>query len=218
MARTQRITRINALLSRPQGATLAQMMEELEASRATVNRDLQTMRDEMNAPIIWDRFERTYRIEPNGNAGPTYMIPGLWLTPAQAYATLTLNNMVEKIAPNVLGPFLMPMRGLLKQLLGEADFPLHGLDRKIEIDMPAMPGISDLDFENMIEALITEQPARFTVQTKGGLEHTMSGTPMKLHITASGWSVQIRHHATTEQVTIDVADIRKVAAAGERDD
>ena len=56
MARTQRITRINALLSRPQGATLAQMMEELEVSRATVNRDLQTMRDEMNAPIVWDRF------------------------------------------------------------------------------------------------------------------------------------------------------------------
>ena len=82
MARTQRITRINALLGRPQGASLAQLMEELEVSRATVNRDLQTLRDEMNAPIIWDRFERTYRIEPNGNAGPTCMVPGLWLTPA----------------------------------------------------------------------------------------------------------------------------------------
>ena len=52
------------------------------------------------------------------------MLPGLWLTPAQAYAVLTLNNMVEKIAPNVLGPFLDPMRGLLKRLLGDADFPL----------------------------------------------------------------------------------------------
>ena len=53
------------------------------------------------------------------------MLPGLWLTPAQAYAVLTLNNMVEKIAPNVLGPFLDPMRGLLKRLLGDADFPLY---------------------------------------------------------------------------------------------
>jgi predicted DNA-binding transcriptional regulator YafY len=218
MSQSQRITRINALLSRPQGASLTQMIDELEVSRATVNRDLKKMRDAMNAPIVLDRDSSTYRLIPNGNAGPSYMLPGLWLTPAQAYAVLTLNNMVEKIAPNVLGPFLDPMRGLLKQLLYQANYPLHGLDRKIEIDMPAMPGISDLDFENMIEALITEQPARFTVQTKGGLEHTMSGTPMKLHITASGWSVQIRHHATTEQVTIDVADIRKVAAAGERDD
>ncbi len=218
MARTQRITRINALLSRPQGATLAQLMEELEVSRATVNRDLQTLRDVMNAPIVWDRFERTYRIEPNGNAGPAYMIPGLWLTPAQAYATLTLNNMVEKIAPNVLGPFLMPMRGLLKQLLGEADFPLHGLDRKIEIDMPAMPAIGDLDFENLVEALIQEQPARFVIRTRSGLEHTLSGTPLKLRITATGWSADIRRRSGGEVVTVDIADIAKVMAASEDDE
>jgi predicted DNA-binding transcriptional regulator YafY len=94
MARTHRIARINALLSRPQGASMAQLMEELEVSRATVNRDLQTLRDQMNTPIVWDRYRGIYRIESNGNAGPTYMVPGLWLTPAQAYATLTLNNMV----------------------------------------------------------------------------------------------------------------------------
>jgi len=218
MARTQRITRINALLSRPQGATLAQMMEELEVSRATVNRDLQTMRDEMNAPIVWDRYRGIYRIEPNGNAGPACMVPGLWLTPAQAYAVLTLNNMVEKIAPNVLGPFLMPMRGLLKNLLCDADFPLHGLDRKIEIDMPDMPAIGDLDFENLVEALVQEQPARFVIRTRSGLEHTLSGTPLKLRITATGWSILVRHRSAPEPVTVDVADIRKVMAATEVDE
>ncbi len=218
MERTQRINRINALLSRPQGVSLAQLMEELEVSRATVNRDLEHLRDSMNAPIIWDRGRRVYRLEPNGSAGPTYMVPGLWLTPAQAYAVLTLNNMVEKIAPSVLGPFLDPMRGLLKHMLYEARFDVHGLDRKIDIDMPAMPTIRDLDFENLIEALIHEQPARFTVRTKAGLEHTLSGTPVKLRITAAGWSVQVRHASAAEPVTIDVADIRKVAAAGERDD
>ena len=36
MNRSQRIARINALISRPQGASLAQLMEELEVSRATV--------------------------------------------------------------------------------------------------------------------------------------------------------------------------------------
>ena len=172
----------------------------------------------MNAPIIYDRARRVYRIESNDGAGTRYMLPGLWLTPAQAYAVLTLNNMVEKIAPNVLGPFLDPMRSLLKQMLGEADFPLYGLDRKIEIDMPAMPAIGDLDFENLIEALIHEQPARFTVRTKAGLEHTVDGTPEKLRITAGGWSVQVRHPSAAGPVTIDVADIRKVAAASERDD
>ena len=123
MSQSQRITRINALLSRPQGASLTQMIDELEVSRATVNRDLKKMRDAMNAPIVLDRDSSTYRLIPNGNAGPSYMLPGLWLTPAQAYAVLTLNNMVEKIAPNVLGPFLDPMRGLLKQMLTHDQAP-----------------------------------------------------------------------------------------------
>jgi predicted DNA-binding transcriptional regulator YafY len=218
MNRNQRMSRITALITRPQGASLARIMEDLEVSRATVNRDLQTLRDGMNAPIVYDRARGVYRVEHDENAGTRYMLPGLWLTPAQAYAVLTLNNMVEKIAPNVLGPFLDPMRGLLKQMLHEARFDVHGLDRKIDIDMPAMPAIGDLDFENLIEALIHEQPARFTVRTKAGLEHTLSGTPVKLRITAAGWNVQVRHASAAEPVTIDVADIRKVAAAGERDD
>ena len=218
MARTHRIARITALLSRPQGASLVQLMAELEISRATVNRDLQELRDQLNTPIVWDRYEGIYRIQPNGNAGPTSMVPGLWLTPAQAYATLTLNNMVEKIAPNVLGPYLEPMRGVLKQMLYEARFDLHGLDRKIEIDMPDMPAIGDLDFANLLVALIQEQPARFVIRNKVGLEHTLSGTPLKLRITASGWTVQVRHRSAAEPVTVDVADIRKVIAATEIDE
>ncbi|MGB4913343.1 MAG: HTH domain-containing protein [Candidatus Dechloromonas phosphoritropha] len=50
MKSTQRIARINALLSRPQGATMTQLIEELAVSRATVNRDLDDMRNELNAP------------------------------------------------------------------------------------------------------------------------------------------------------------------------
>ena len=117
MERSLRISRINALLSRPRGASLNEIIQDLEVSRATVNRDLQLMREQMNAPIVWDNFDRAYRLEKTSTVGDTKMLPGLWLAPAQAYALLTLNNMVEKIAPNVLGPFLTPMRGLLKQML-----------------------------------------------------------------------------------------------------
>ena len=219
MERTQRIARINALLSRPQGASFAQLMSELEVSRATINRDLQVMRDGMNAPIVWDRLAGVYRLEPNGHAGPAYMLPGLWLRPAQAYAVLTLNNMVQKIAPNVLGPFLDPMRGLLKQMLHSAEYKLRGLDRKIEIDMPAMPQIGDLDFENLVEALVNEQPARFVVKSAvDGREQSFLGTPVKLRITAHGWRVNIQHHRLNKLVVVDVARIIKVIVTGESDD
>ena len=219
MERTQRIARINALLSRPQGASLSQLMGELEVSRATINRDLQVMRDGMNAPIVWDRLDGVYRLEPNGNAGPAYMLPGLWLRPAQAYAVLTLNNMVQKIAPNVLGPFLDPMRGLLKQILHDAQYKLRGLDQKIEIDMPAMPQIGDLDFENLVEALVSEQQARFIIKSAvDGREQSLIGTPVKLRITARGWRVDIHHRRSGKTLLVSVERIIKVIAADESDD
>jgi predicted DNA-binding transcriptional regulator YafY len=87
---------------------MAQLMEDLEVSRATINRDLELMRDQMHAPIVWDRDAGAYRLEAEGHTGPAYMLPGLWLTPQQAYAFLTMQNMVEKIAPSLLGPFLNP--------------------------------------------------------------------------------------------------------------
>jgi predicted DNA-binding transcriptional regulator YafY len=40
-------------------------------------------------------------LEAENHTGPAYMLPGLWFTPQQAYALLTMQNMVEKIAPNL---------------------------------------------------------------------------------------------------------------------
>lgn len=215
MERSQRIGRINALMRRPQGVTMAQLQDDMEVSRATINRDLQLMRDQMHAPIIWDEQSRCYRLDAERHGGPAYMLPGLWFSPAQAYAYLTMQNMVEKIAPNLLGPFLDPIRGMLKKMLGEADFPLYGLDRKIEIDMPAMPSLNDLDFSNLLDALVHEQPVRLTLIGPASHEETLSGMPIKLKITASGWSVQIQTEEGGEPRVIDVALIRKVVAGDE---
>jgi predicted DNA-binding transcriptional regulator YafY len=215
MERSQRIGRINALMRRPQGVTMAQLQDDMEVSRATINRDLQLMRDQMHAPIVWDEQSRCYRLDTQHRDGPAYMLPGLWFSPAQAYAYLTMQNMVEKIAPNLLGPFLHPIRSMLKQMLGEADFPLYGLDRKIEIDMPAMPNLNDLDFSNLLDALVHEQPVRLIFTIPGGREKTLTGMPVKLKITASDWSVQIQTEAAAEPLVINVAQIRKVVAGDE---
>lgn len=215
MERSQRIGRINALMRRPQGVRMAELQEDMEVSRATINRDLQLMRDQMHAPIVWDEQSRCYRLDTQHREGPAYMLPGLWFSPAQAYAYLTMQNMVEKIAPNLLGPFLDPIRGMLKEMLGKVGFPLYGLDRKIDIDMPAMPSLNDLEFSNLLEALVHERPIQLTLATPAGRAETLNGMPVKLKITANGWSVQIQTEAAAERMVIDVAQIRKVVAGDE---
>ena len=215
MEKPQRIARINVLLRQRQGVTMAQLMEDLSVTRATVNRDLALMRDEMHAPIVWDRGCGVYRLEAENDTGPAYMLPGLWFTPQQAYALLTMQNMVEKIAPNLLGPFLDPMRGMLKEMLWKADFHLYGLDKKIEIDMPAMPTLGDLDFSILLEALVNDQPVRLTLVTPAGMEETLAGLPVKLRIASDKWVVDVRPESGDTPLKIDVGQIRKVVAISE---
>ena len=210
MERSQRIARINVLLRRTQGVTMAQLMDDLSVKRATVNRDLALMRDQMHAPIIWDRNTGAYRLEAENKTGPAYMLPGLWFTPQQAYAFLTMQNMVEKIAPNLLGPFLYPMRVMLKEMLGNADFELYGLDKKIEIDMPAMPTLGDLDFSILLEALVNDQAVRLTLTTPAGKEETLAGLPLKLRIAADKWVVYVSPELGRTPIKIDVEQIQRV--------
>lgn len=191
---------------------MAQLMDDLEVSRATINRDLELMRDQMNAPIIWDQETGCYRLEAGNHTGPSYMLPGLWFSPPQAYAFLTMQNMIEKIAPNLLGPFLRPMRGMLKEMLGEADFPLYGLDQKIEIDMPAMPTLRDLDFTILLEALVTENTVRLTLLTPAGKEELLVGKPVKLKIAPDRWTIDVLTESGETPLKIDVGQIRKVVA------
>ncbi|MCW5581607.1 MAG: HTH domain-containing protein [Luteimonas sp.] len=187
MSSTERISRINLLLRRRQGASMAELMEALEASRATVNRDLQYLRDRLNTPVVWDRGTGSYRISDEAQDGPGFQVPGLWLTPAQAYAYLTLHNMVEKIAPALLGPFIEPMRGTLKSLLCAAEFPMYGLDRKIDIRMPELPGLDERRFGLLLDALLHDRMVRLELASGQGL----TAVPRKLCIGTDGWQLQL---------------------------
>ena len=211
MERSQRIARINVLMRQARGVTMAQMMEDLSVSRATVNRDLELMRDQMHAPIVWDSYNGVYRLESENHSGPAYMLPGLWFTPQQAYAFLTMQNMVEKIAPNLLGPFLDPIRCMLKEMLGKVEFPLYGLDKKIDIDMPAMPTLGDLDFSILLEALLNNQAVRITLLT----EASVTGLPVNLRIAADKWVISLHPESSRDVLKIDVGQISKVVTMSE---
>ena len=57
------------------------LRELLEVSLATLKRDIQYLRDRLNAPIIWDRDAGGYRYEKDSApAGSQFELPGLWFT------------------------------------------------------------------------------------------------------------------------------------------
>ena len=96
MDRTERFYQIDQLLQSGRAVPIERFLESLSVSRATFKRDLEYMRDRLNAPIEWDRFEGGYRYaEPAG--GPAFALPGLWFNASEAHALLMMQQLLQSM-------------------------------------------------------------------------------------------------------------------------
>ncbi|WP_441351358.1 HTH domain-containing protein, partial [Thauera sp.] len=68
MNRAERIFRLHRCLKSRQPPSLARLMDELDASRATINRDIEYMRLHMGAPITYAGQSHLHVITPSSSA------------------------------------------------------------------------------------------------------------------------------------------------------
>lgn len=119
MDRTERFYKIDQLLAERRIVPFSVLTEKLGVSRATIKRDLEYMRSRLNAPIVWDREEGGYRFaEPDMGAG-RYELPGLWFSPAEIHALMTMQHLLTNLdAGGLLGPHIQPLLARLGGLMG----------------------------------------------------------------------------------------------------
>jgi len=99
MNRSERFYQIDLLLSVHKVMSRQDLLDALEVSWATLKRDLSYLRDRFNAPIIFDRDAGGYRFETPG-VGPAYELPGLWFNGDEAYALLTMHQLLCELEPD----------------------------------------------------------------------------------------------------------------------
>jgi predicted DNA-binding transcriptional regulator YafY len=126
MNRAERIYRLHALL-RQRPHSLAQLMEALEVSRATLVRDLGYMRDFMGAPIDYDRASNGYRYEES----TSFELPGLWLNESELHALLASERLLDLVQPGLLAPYLGPLRTRLRSLLSQSGHSASAVSERI---------------------------------------------------------------------------------------
>jgi len=117
MDRTERIHKIDQMLSNRGTVSTARFLDELQISLATFKRDLEYMKDRLNAPIVWDRDANGYRFDDAPVAGPSYELPGLWFNDSELHALLTMQQLLENVQPGLLGPHLQPLQSKLQAIL-----------------------------------------------------------------------------------------------------
>jgi predicted DNA-binding transcriptional regulator YafY len=116
--RTERFYKIEQLLHERKFATFEQIQDLLGVSRATVNRDLQYLRDRLNAPIVFDRDAGGYHFATPGKYSPKFQLPGLWFNSSEIYSLLMMQHLLDEVQPGLLGPHIAPLQTRLLSLLG----------------------------------------------------------------------------------------------------
>lgn len=118
MNQTERLYKIEQILHDRRLASFTELQEELEVSRATLKRDLQFLRDRLNAPIIYDREANGYRFDVPDRYAPKHQLPGLWFNASEIHALLMMQQLLEGVQPGLLGPHIAPLQTRLQSLLG----------------------------------------------------------------------------------------------------
>lgn len=130
MTRTERLYRIDQLLRGRRTVTRRELLAALECSQATLTRDIEYLRSQLNAPIVFDSDLGAYRLEATA-PGPAYALPGLWFNDTEVHALLSIEHLLESIQPGLLGPHIAPLRKRLEGLLGKGRHAPDEIRRRI---------------------------------------------------------------------------------------
>jgi predicted DNA-binding transcriptional regulator YafY len=98
MGQTERLYRIKHQLDAGRCLKKSVLLAELGVSPATLKRDLAHLRDRMNAPVVFDRELRGWRLDRAAQAvGTQYELPGLWLSADEIHALLTMQHLLAHL-------------------------------------------------------------------------------------------------------------------------
>ena len=156
MDRTERFYKIDNLLHVNAVVPITRFLRELEVSRATFKRDIEYMRDRLNAPIEWDRGDGGYRYA-SGVTGQQQSLPGLWFNASEAYALLMMQALLSEMQPGLLGPHIAPLKARLRALIESGKHPAGDVESRVKLLNVAARPVTDKNFEVVAAALLGRQ-------------------------------------------------------------
>lgn len=173
MDRTERFHIIDMMLSNRGVVSFRDLQDRLEVSRATLKRDLEYLRNRLNAPIVWDRDAGGYRFDTSPETGGQYELPGLWFSAEEIHALLTMQHLLANLdAGGLLGPHIQPLMARLTGLLGSGRHPAEEVRKRIKLIPLAARKLSLEHFAALGSALLRRKRLHLTYYAKGSDETT----------------------------------------------
>ena len=146
------------------------LLDELGVSLATFKRDLDVLRDQMQAPIIWkpgeNGVERGYVLEDKGWSSGKLGLPRAWFSASEIYALLMINELASHIGPGLLTEHLLPLITRVTMMLSAADDTAEDVRSRVRILTSASKRRASPHFETIARATVKRRRLRITYFTR----------------------------------------------------
>lgn len=195
MTRMVRLYMIDQLLNSRSHVTFSELQDALEVSRATLKRDLAFMRDQLNAPITYDRDLGAYRFDQAGVPGPRYQLPGLWLNGSEAYALLTASQLLADMEPGEVGAQAAALRSRLMAILSADGIDPEVVSQRIRLLHNQRRAVSSAHFQQVARATLDGLRLVIEHHNRNTGEHTQREiSPQRLTHYRENWYVEAWCH------------------------
>lgn len=186
MSNNERIYRIDQLLNDRKIVSFQELLDRLEVSPATLKRDLAYMRDRLNAPIVYDKERNGYRFETDSK---NYALPGLWFSPEEIYALLTMQHLLSNLDSNgLLSKHIKPLQSRLMAMLDDADSSLEEIQKRVKIEKMGARKYDLEHFQEIGSALIKRKCLIIEYQSRSKNEKTKREiSPQRLIYYRDNW-------------------------------
>lgn len=160
MKKADRIYKLHNLLQNRRFITRKELQSTLEVARATLTRDIEFLRSQMNAPVVYDTDLGGYRLDKQATLKGMHELPGLWFNESEINALLAIEGLLESIQPGLLGPHIAPLKKRMEQLLGKSSHAPDEIRKRILL-LPATPRRLQLEhFEVCANATLARKRLR----------------------------------------------------------
>lgn len=211
MDRTERFYKIDQLLGERRVVPFETLQEKLGVSRATIKRDLEYMRNRLNAPIVWDRERRGYCFDEADTGARQYELPGLWFSATEIHALLTMQHLLAGLdRGGLLAPHVVPLQSRLASLLDSGDSSMAEVSQRIRILGVASRAVGLEHFSTLASALLRRKRLQVRYYVRARDEVTeREVSPQRLIYYRENWYLDAWCHLRHELRSLAVDAIRR---------
>jgi len=170
-------------------------LDELEISKATFKRDLEYLRDRMNASIVFDRAEGGYRFD-KPNLGEKIELPGLWFSEKEATALVLMQHLLSNLDKGgLIGDHIQPLTNIIDGILGQSETPAKELRKRLKVFGVSARKSSLECFEDIGAGLLKRKRLQITYYARSKDETTNREiSPQRLIFYRDNWYLDAYCH------------------------